>query len=133
MKFPARFPVGTKSASSAKLDSLRGLGSLRGLDSLRELDSLRGSSIKLGTKQRRLAWPLRKDDTHTMRSVNTCKTEMFVQNVCCVYVTCVCHLHMISCVYYVVFSNGSFQWIVSGMFQRSFTSVSSRAEVLAGW
>ena len=33
-----------------------------------ELDSLRGSSVKIGTIQRRLAWPLRKDDTHTNRS-----------------------------------------------------------------
>ena len=28
------------------------------------MDSLRGSSVKIGTIQRRLAWPLRKDDTH---------------------------------------------------------------------
>ena len=28
------------------------------------LDSLRGSSVKIGTMQRRLAWPLRKDHTH---------------------------------------------------------------------
>ena len=33
------------------------------------LDSLRGSSVKIGTIQRRLAWPLRKDDTHKARSV----------------------------------------------------------------
>ena len=33
-------------------------------------DSLRGSSVKIGTIQRRLAWPLRKDDTHTSRSAN---------------------------------------------------------------
>jgi hypothetical protein len=33
------------------------------------LDSLRGSSVKLGTIQRRLAWPLRKDDTRKSRSV----------------------------------------------------------------
>ena len=33
------------------------------------LDSLRGSSDKIGTIQRRLAWPLRKDDTHKSRSV----------------------------------------------------------------
>ena len=31
------------------------------------LDSLRGSSVKIGTMQRRLAWPLRKDDTHKSR------------------------------------------------------------------
>ena len=34
------------------------------------LDSLRGSSVQIGTIQRRLAWPLRKDDTHKSRSVN---------------------------------------------------------------
>ena len=33
-----------------------------------EVDSLRGSSVKIGTIQRRLAWPLRKDDTHKSRS-----------------------------------------------------------------
>ena len=33
-------------------------------------DSLRGSSVKIGTIQRRLAWPLRKDDTHKSRSVS---------------------------------------------------------------
>ena len=32
-------------------------------------DSLRGSSVNIGTIQRRLAWPLRKDDTYTSRSV----------------------------------------------------------------
>ena len=34
------------------------------------LDSLRGSSVKLGTMQRRLAWPPRKDDTQKSRSVS---------------------------------------------------------------
>ena len=29
------------------------------------MDSLRGSSVNIGTIQRRLAWPLRKDDAHT--------------------------------------------------------------------
>ena len=33
-------------------------------------DSLRGSSVKIGTIRRRLAWPLRKDDTHKSRSVD---------------------------------------------------------------
>ena len=36
---------------------------------LRSVDSSRGSSVKIGTIQRRLAWPLRKDDTHKSRSV----------------------------------------------------------------
>ena len=31
------------------------------------VDSLRGSSDKIGTIQRRLVWPLRKDDTHKSR------------------------------------------------------------------
>ena len=34
------------------------------------LDSLRGSSVNIGTIQRILAWPLRRDDTHKSRSVN---------------------------------------------------------------
>jgi hypothetical protein len=33
------------------------------------LDCLRGSSVKMGTIQRSLAWPLHKDDTHKSRSV----------------------------------------------------------------
>ena len=33
-------------------------------------DSLRGSSVKLGTIRRVLAWPLRKDGTRRSRSVN---------------------------------------------------------------
>ena len=33
-------------------------------------DLLRESSVKIGMIQRRLAWPLRKDDTHKSRSVN---------------------------------------------------------------
>ena len=37
---------------------------------LEHTDSLRGSSVKIGTLKRRLAWPLRKDETHTSRSVN---------------------------------------------------------------
>ena len=36
-----------------------------------DLDTLRGSSVKIGTIQRRLAWPLRKDDTHKSRSVQS--------------------------------------------------------------
>ena len=31
------------------------------------MDSLRGPSVKIGAMQRRLAWPLRKDDTHKSR------------------------------------------------------------------
>ena len=33
------------------------------------LDPRKRSSVKIGTIQRRLAWPLRKDDTHKSRSV----------------------------------------------------------------
>ena len=32
------------------------------------MDFLRGSSVKIRTIQRRLAWQLRKDDTHKSRS-----------------------------------------------------------------
>ena len=41
------------------------------------LDSLRGSSVKIGTIQRRLAWPLRKEDTHKSRSVNNLSPKFF--------------------------------------------------------
>ena len=34
------------------------------------MDSFRGTSVKIGTIQRRLAWPLRKDDTHKSRRVD---------------------------------------------------------------
>ena len=46
------------------------------------MDSLRGSSVKIGTIQRRLAWPLRKDDTHKSRSVNNFLTSPQVARVC---------------------------------------------------
>ena len=42
-----------------------------------DLDALWGSSVEVGTTQRRLAWPLRKDDTHTSRSVSN-----FFGNLC---------------------------------------------------
>ena len=48
-------------------------------------------SVKIGTIQRRLAWPLRKDDTHKSRSVNNffvllpcCVTFWYVLLPCCV-------------------------------------------------
>ena len=44
------------------------------------LDSLCGSSVKIGTIQRRLAWPLRKDDTHKSRSVNNFFCETWSSN-----------------------------------------------------
>ena len=39
------------------------------------MDSLRGSSVRIGTIQRRFAWSLRKDDTHKSRSVNNFNTN----------------------------------------------------------
>ena len=36
------------------------------------MDSLRGSSVNIETMPRRLAWPLREDDTHKSRSDNMC-------------------------------------------------------------
>ena len=35
--------------------------------SARDADSIEGSSVKRGTIQRILTWPLRKDDTHESR------------------------------------------------------------------
>jgi len=52
-------------------------------------DSLRGSSDKIGTIQRRLAWPLRKDDTHKSRSVPSfLNNELFARLGVCLCVLC---------------------------------------------
>ena len=48
---------------------------------MRSVDSSRGSSVKIGTIQRRLAWPLRKDDTHKSRSVNNFLKILVVKRV----------------------------------------------------
>ena len=48
------------------------------------MDSLRGSSVKIGTIQRRLAWPLRKDDTHKSRGVNKFFTKLIARGHCAV-------------------------------------------------
>ena len=48
------------------------------------LDSLRGSSDKIGMIQRRLAWPLRKDDTHKSRCVPSFLPHLEVSDDCCV-------------------------------------------------
>ena len=65
------------------------------------MDSLRGPCVKFGTIQRRLAWPLRKDDTHKSRSViNFCATAIYNQktnksnnnynvHASCIYAFCV--------------------------------------------
>ena len=50
------------------------------------VDSLRGSSVRLGTIQRKFAWPLRKDDTHKSISVNI--APMYVCECACAYA---CH------------------------------------------
>ena len=42
----------------------------KALNRKRLMDSFRGLSVKIGTIQRRLAWPLRKDDTHKSRRVD---------------------------------------------------------------
>ena len=60
-------------------------------------DSLRGSSVKIGTIQRRLAWPLHKDDTHKSRFLVVC-CVLCVCVVCCVC----CALCFVCCVLCVV-------------------------------
>ena len=52
-------------------------GFLARKDKLKLVDSFRGSSVKIGTIQRRLAWPLRKDDTHKSRRVTNFFTTTF--------------------------------------------------------
>ena len=64
-RLPAWDPRGTCGVESAKTD----LSTMRMFCQTSLSDSLRGSSDKIGTIQRRLAWPLRKDDTHKSRSV----------------------------------------------------------------
>jgi len=44
-------------------------GFLARKDALKRVDSFWGSSVKIGTIQRRIAWPLRKDDMHKSRRV----------------------------------------------------------------
>ena len=46
------------------------VGRLLQSDLMSQSDSFRGTSVKIGTIQRRLAWPLRKDDTHKLRRVD---------------------------------------------------------------
>ena len=74
---PVRFPqrVLSKRAALATLPRMPGL-TMRCLIVANPhlLDSPRRSSDKIGTIQRRLAWPLRKDDTHKSRRV----TKFFV-------------------------------------------------------
>ena len=63
-----------QSVSLRSLSQLHHLLLLRGLRVVADVassDSLRRSSDKIGTMQRRLAWPLRKDDTHKSRSVTS--------------------------------------------------------------
>ena len=59
-------------------------------------DSLRGSSVKIGTTQRILARPLRKDDTHESRSVNknTHNNNIYIYIYICIYPP-----YMYMCVY----------------------------------
>ena len=64
-RLPAWDPRGTCGVESAKTD----LSTMRMFCQTSLSDSLRGSSDKIGTIQRRLAWPLRKDDTRESRSV----------------------------------------------------------------
>ena len=62
-----RMDAGSGDANQGRLEVERAVSMLFGRPL--DLDSLRGSSVKIGTIQRRLAWPLRKDDTHKSRSV----------------------------------------------------------------
>ena len=62
-------------ANLATAEVIRQILALVNMIAIIILDSLRGSSVKHGTIQRILAWPLRKDDTHTSRSVNSCMND----------------------------------------------------------
>ena len=58
-------------------------------------DGLRGSSVKYGTIQGRLAWPLRKDDTHTSRSVNNLCMYVYIYMYIHVYI----YIYIYICIY----------------------------------
>ena len=64
---PLNIPMDSACASACARARVR-QGSFR--PEATKSDSLRGSCVKIGTIQRRLAWPLRKDYTHKSRSVN---------------------------------------------------------------
>ena len=59
------------------------------------MDSLRGSSVKIGTIQRKLAWPLRKDDTHKSRSVNIIYIYIYIYT----YI----YIHVSVCIYIYIY------------------------------
>ena len=63
------------------------------------LDSLRGSSVKIGTMQRRLAWPLRRDDTRNSRGVNDCRMlRARTRHHTCIIHICICYIIIYVCV-----------------------------------
>ena len=64
------------------------------------LDSLRGSSVNIGTTQRRLARPLHKDDTHESRSVSICSAAcVMVCFIACMIVTMKWHMLIVLSMY----------------------------------
>ena len=72
---------GAKCAMKPKvLWTQRCYGAKSAMNTKPTLDSLCGSSVKIGTMQRRFACPLRKDDMHKSRSVNI----FVVGSQCCV-------------------------------------------------
>ena len=58
------------------------------------MHSLQGSSVKIGTIQRRLAWPLRKDDTHKSRSVNIIMIMIIITMIIMIIITMITLLLM---------------------------------------
>ena len=59
-------------------------------------DFLWGSSVNIRTTQRRLAWPLRKDDTLTSRSVSNLLNVIFrPPQTPILYNMCRLHIHII--------------------------------------
>ena len=72
VKDPAVWPWVVGWASRAGRGGKAHVKRLRAASLFLHLDSFRGSSVKIGTIPGRLAWPLRKDDTHKSRSDTSC-------------------------------------------------------------
>ena len=80
---PRHIPEAASQVSARKVLENRGdVATLTCAVAILRSDPLRRSSVKIGTIQRRLAWPLRKDDTHKSRSVTNFFAKYFFVPCC---------------------------------------------------
>ena len=77
------------------------------------LDSLRGSSVKIGTIQRRLAWPLRKEGFHIYIYIYIYIYISYVH----IYIYIYIHIHIYTCTHIIVWLPGGVR--TNGVIHRS--------------